>query len=100
VLIFRSIQESMGHARDYANASEIIIRMDISGSPIKMSIEDNGRGFDAETAFTSGEEHFHDPRIQALITQREKFELVRGSVSIMSGETDGTSVRIELPDHD
>lgn len=99
VLIFRSIQELMGLARDYANASEIVIRLDMSGSLIKMAVEDDGRGFDAEAAF-SGEEGYHDPRIQAFITLREKFELVRGSVAISSGETEGTAIRLELPAED
>lgn len=96
VMIFRSIQELMGHARDYANASEISIRLDMSGGSVKILVEDNGRGFDAEAAF-SGEEPVQDPRVQSLVTLKEKFELIRGSAQINSGETEGTSVRLELP---
>lgn len=99
VMIFRGIQELMGHARDYANATEMEIRLDISGDRIKIAVEDNGRGFDAEAAF-SGEESFHDPRVQNLITLREKFELVGGSVSVYSSESEGTQVRMELPAED
>jgi two-component system sensor histidine kinase DegS len=99
VMIFRGIQELMGHARDYANATEMEIRLDISGDKIKIGVEDNGRGFDAEAAF-SGEESFHDPRVQSLITLREKFELVGGSVSVYSSESEGTQVRMELPAED
>lgn len=99
VLIFRTLQELMAHARDYANAEEIDIKLDMSGSPIRVVVEDNGRGFDANAAF-SGEENFHDPRVQALITRRETLELVGGSVQVMSGETEGTSVRIDIPDSD
>jgi signal transduction histidine kinase len=62
-------------------------------------VEDNGHGFDAEAAL-SGEEGYQDPRVQSLITLREKYELVRGSMSITSGEADGTSVRLELPVND
>ena len=86
----------MGHARDYANASEISIRLDMSGSSVKILVEDNGRGFDAEAAF-AGDEPVQDPRVQSLITLKEKFELIRGSAQITSGETEGTSVRLELP---
>lgn len=99
VMIFRGIQELMVHARDYANASEMDIRLDISGDKIKIAIEDNGRGFDAEAAF-SGEETVHDPRIHSLVTLREKFELVGGNVSVYSSETEGTQVRMELPAED
>ena len=100
VMIFRGIQELMGHARDYANANEISIRLDIGNNVVKVVVDDNGRGFDTESAFSNEESHSQDPRIQGLITLKEKFELIRGSVSIVSGETDGTSVRIELPTSD
>lgn len=97
VMLFRSIQELMVHARDYSNASEIVIRLDIGANPIKVMFEDNGRGFDAEAVLTSGEEHFQDPRVQALFTLREKYELMGGNLIMKSTEVDGTSVRMEMP---
>ncbi|MDZ4767812.1 MAG: histidine kinase [Chloroflexota bacterium] len=96
VLIFRSIQELMGMARDYANAEQLTIRLDLSGNTGRILVQDNGRGFDAESAF-SNEEGNHDARVSALITLREKFDLVRGSVVVESKESEGTSVRVELP---
>jgi two-component system sensor histidine kinase DegS len=99
VMIFRGIQELMGHARDYANAEEIDIRLDISGAKVKMIVIDNGRGFDAEAAF-SGEDHVQDARVQGLMTLRETYELVGGTMSIVSSETEGTTVRLELPASD
>ncbi|MBA3869539.1 MAG: hypothetical protein H0X30_10325 [Anaerolineae bacterium] len=99
VTIFRGIQELMGHARDYGNASEIFIRLDISNDQVKVDVEDNGRGFDAQAAFTGDESHV-EPRVQSIITLREKFELLGGSLSVTSGETDGTRVHMELPTSD
>lgn len=99
VMIFRGIQELMGHARDYAQASEIDIRLDMASDRIKVDVEDNGRGFDAQAAFT-GEDSHVEPRTQSIITLREKFELVGGTLSVTSGETDGTRVHIELPTSD
>ncbi len=96
VMVFRGIQELMGHSRDYASASEISIRMDMANDRVKVDIEDNGRGFDAQAAFTGDESHI-EPRAQSIITLREKFELVGGTLSVTSGETDGTRVHIELP---
>lgn len=97
VMLFRSIQELMVQARDYSGATEIMVRVDIGANPIRASFEDNGRGFDAEAALTSGEEHFQDPRVQALFTMREKYELVGGSLIMKSSEMDGTSVKMEMP---
>ncbi|MBI1279333.1 MAG: hypothetical protein GC179_14490 [Anaerolineaceae bacterium] len=99
VMVFRGIQELMGHARDYGSASEIFIRLDISNDLVKVDVEDNGRGFDAQAAFTGDETHI-EPRAQSIITLREKFELVGGLLSVTSGETDGTRVHMELPTSD
>jgi two-component system sensor histidine kinase DegS len=99
VMIFRAIQELMVNARDYASAGDILIRLDMSGNRIKVMVEDNGRGFDAEAALL-GDENYQDPRSQSLITLKQKFELVGGTVAVFSGEDQGTSVRLELPASD
>lgn len=99
VMLFRGVQELMGHSRDYASSSELLVRLDMSSDRIKVDIEDNGRGFDAEAAFTSDDTH-SEPRAQGLLTLKEKFELVGGSLSVSSSETDGTHVHIELPSSD
>lgn len=99
VMLFRGIQELMGHARDYANATELVVRLDMTTDRIKVEIEDNGRGFDAQSAFSS-DESTPEPRAQSIITIREKFELVGGRLSVSSNETDGTQVHLELPSSD
>src|SRR5664279_5014365 len=91
VMIFRGIQELMVLSRDYANPTEISIKLDIGNTVVKIAVEDNGRGFDADAAL-NGEEGYQDPRVQSFITLKEKFDLVRGSVAITSNESDGTSV--------
>ncbi|MBZ0301575.1 MAG: hypothetical protein K8J31_17650 [Anaerolineae bacterium] len=97
VLIFRGIQELMVQARDYAAPNKVRIQLDMGGSRVKAAIEDDGRGFDAEAALSSQNHHQSDPRIQSIITLKEKFELVGGMVSVSSAETEGTVVRLELP---
>lgn len=99
VMLFRGIQELMGHSRDYAGATQLLVRLDMSSELIKVDIEDNGRGFDAEAAFTGDEKHL-EPRQQGVLTLKEKFELVGGSLAVSSSETDGTSIHLELPASD
>jgi two-component system, NarL family, sensor histidine kinase DegS len=99
VMLFRGMQDLMGHARDYASATELVIRLDMSSDRIKVDVEDNGRGFDAEAAFTGDETHL-DPRAQGLLTLKEKFELVGGSLAVTSSETDGSHIHLELPASD
>lgn len=96
VLLFRGIQELIVNARDYAIATNMKIRLDMSAKRIRVLVEDNGRGFDAESIFSS-EELQLDTRQQGLVTLREKYELVEGSVMVSSSEAEGTTVRLELP---
>lgn len=95
VMIFRSIQELMGHARDYAAASEVQVNLDMSGDHIRIGVRDDGRGFDAEAIFA--DDSHRDARAQGLVTLRERFELVGGTMVINSSENDGTTVRLEIP---
>ena len=67
---------------------------------VKALVEDDGRGFDAEAALANDDHHPSDPRVQSIVTLKEKYELVGGSVSVTSGETEGTVVRLELPSED
>jgi two-component system sensor histidine kinase DegS len=97
VMLFRAIQELMGHARDYANAANIKVRLDMSQDKIRALVEDDGRGFDASMLDSRDDTPTNDPRQQGLITLREKYELVEGSVVFDSSEAQGTSIRVELP---
>jgi two-component system sensor histidine kinase DegS len=100
VMLFRGIQDLMGHARDYANATEITVRLDMTTERIKVDVDDNGRGFDAEAVFMAGDEVHLDARAQGILTLKEKFELVSGNLSVSSSETEGTTVHLELPASD
>jgi two-component system sensor histidine kinase DegS len=98
VMVFRAVQELMGHARDYAMASRLQIKLDISGNVVKIAIQDNGRGFDAEAIFSESEDvHLDDARSRGVINLRQRFELVGGTMSVQSSESEGTSIRLELP---
>ena len=98
VFIFRTIQELMSMARDYASATDVKTRLDMSADPIKILVEDDGKGFDSETIFETEDESFvEDARISAMIMLRNKVELVGGNMTVQSNETDGTAVRIEVP---
>lgn len=96
VMIFRAIQELMTHVRDYAAATRMAIRLDMTGNMVKIAVQDNGRGFDAQAIFEM-EDGQLDSRAKGLVTLKERFELVKGTVSIQSSEADGTLVRLELP---
>lgn len=97
VMLFRGIQDLMSYARDYSTPSNMFIKLNMGNEKINVVVEDNGRTFDSEAIYASEDYHSEDPRIQGLITLKEKFELVSGSMSVTSDENNGTIVRLELP---
>lgn len=98
VMIFRGLQDVMAMSRDYASPTELSITLDMSGSSWRVSIEDNGRGFDAESIFeTNGEEGYNDARVEQLKMLRSRWEMIGGSIDVSSDETAGTRIRMELP---
>jgi len=101
VMIFRGIQDLMAAARDYGAPAEMNIRLDMGTDPIRILVQDDGRGFDSDAIdLVNNDDDYHgdgDARISLLSTLNSKFELVGGDVTVQSNETDGTTVRIEMP---
>ena len=95
ILLFRGIQELIAHARDYASASRVKIRMDMTTGTIKVLVEDDGRGFDPDLMENTDESKLPS-RVRDLITMREKFILVKGATKVSSTDN-GTTIRLELP---
>ncbi len=95
VMLFRGLQDLMAHARDYADATEINVRMDIGSTEATITVDDDGRAFDPEVQLT--DDHPDDPRAQGIITLREKFELVQGQVAVRGGSGENTQVKITMP---
>ncbi|MEL6271365.1 MAG: histidine kinase [Chloroflexota bacterium] len=95
VMLFRGLQDLMAHARDFADATQIDIRVDIDTYDATIIVEDNGRPFDPEEGMSG--EHADDPRTQGILTLREKFDLVKGNLAITGGEGEPTTIRIEMP---
>lgn len=49
VMIFRAVQELLGNAARHSQATMIKIKIDLGTELIKVSVDDNGKGFDSET---------------------------------------------------
>jgi len=97
VMAFRSVQDVMSMSRDYAGSTTMDVALEMNSDPLRITIEDDGKGFDTEAIFDETEIHTNDARVQALRMLKSKIELVGGEVSVNSNENDGTVVRIELP---
>ncbi|MEL7434219.1 MAG: ATP-binding protein, partial [Chloroflexota bacterium] len=65
----------------------------------RATVEDDGRGFDAENIFdsTGEDEGYTDARVEQLQMLSSRWEMVGGTVDVSSDESSGTRVRMELP---
>jgi two-component system sensor histidine kinase DegS len=92
VTVFRLIQELLNNAVEFSRATSVHIGLDIGDDLVRVSVEDNGTGFE----FT---EVLNSPHAEemGLTTMRERVEMLGGQIHVDSGLGRGTKVGFELP---
>ncbi len=80
-LIFK---EAINNAAKYAEASRIVVQLDISDHMIELKIADNGKGFDPSLAKGNG-----------LINMQKRAKRIQGKLSISILE--GTNIQLRAP---
>jgi two-component system sensor histidine kinase DegS len=96
VLIFRSIQDLLTSARDYASPNQVKVILDLTGSRIKVTVEDDGRAFDTSKVIARDNDT-NDARVQVLRMLKSKLELIGGAMQLSSSDNEGSSIRLEIP---
>jgi len=90
--LYRIAQEALQNALRHADAGRIMIRLDISSDRVRLTVEDDGRGFAIESAAPGrAASHF------GLIGMRERARLLGGSFQLESSPGAGTRVTAEVP---
>ncbi len=92
-MLFRIIQEALTNIVKHAEASKVRVRLQFSESTAIVQVEDNGKGFDVETAL-SGE---GARRNLGLHGMAERATLLGGAFIIRSQPGEGTCLRVEVP---
>jgi two-component system sensor histidine kinase DegS len=92
VTIFRIVQELLNNAVEHAHASNVQINLDMGDDLIRVSVEDNGSGFDLSDGLPSSEADK-----LGLGTMRERVEMLGGQLYFDSGLGRGTKVSFDLP---
>ena len=85
-LLFRIVQELVGNSLKHANASEIAIQLFFENSGLRITIEDDGVGFDLSTL----------KKGQGLTSISARLELINGSMEIESSVDRGTFVNLNI----
>lgn len=91
VLTFRAIQTLLINIRDYAQATQAKVMLDMGDRLIRVSVEDNGRGFDPET---QSEE---DAQTQGLRALRNRVDKIGGTLDVESAAGEGTRIAFTIP---
>ena len=89
VMVFRALQELLGNASRHSHASIVKVYVDVGGSVLKVSVDDNGKGFDAEMVSQGNS--------LGLKLIRDRVEMLRGSFDIDSSVGKGTRVSFSVP---
>lgn len=89
VMLFRAIQELLGNAARHSQASLVKVVLDLGEDRIRVSVDDNGKGFDAESLQQSNS--------LGLKLIRERTEMLGGSFEIESAVGRGTRILFAVP---
>jgi two-component system, NarL family, sensor histidine kinase DegS len=88
VMIFRAIQELLGNAARHSQASLIKVQVDSSVADVRVTVEDNGKGFDANLALEHG---------MGVKIIRERIEMLNGRMEVDSVIGQGTRISFQIP---
>lgn len=90
-LLYHAAKEVLSNAFKYAHAHEITIRIAAVYHGIRLTVTDNGAGFDSQ-AMPAGGHHGFGLRLMSIAVNE-----VGGEVSIVSTPGNGTCVTVTLP---
>lgn len=80
-------KEALNNIAKYSGATEVLVRLQISGSLLHLLITDNGRGFDPENV----------PAGNGLYNMRQRMEELDGTLEIISVPGEGVRISCNLP---
>lgn len=89
VMLFRAIQELLGNAARHSQATSVKVSLDLGEDRIRVSVDDNGKGFDADS--------IHQGNNLGLKLIRERTEMLGGSFEIDSALGKGTRILFAVP---
>jgi signal transduction histidine kinase len=85
--MYRIVQEALGNSIKHGNARRVAVEIDGDHTTVRVTVHDDGDGFDPTTK----------TRGYGLLGIQARAELLGGTLGIESAPTQGTTVRAELP---
>ena len=91
--LFRIIQEGMKNITRHARATEVILEVKREAAGLRVSLFDNGQGFDAEGLRNDSEAR----RGLGLLSMDERVKFLGGSLDLQSAPGHGTRLTVQVP---
>lgn len=89
VMLFRAIQELLGNAARHSQATQVKVLLDVGDDRVRVSVEDNGKGFDPETVQQGSS--------LGLKLIRERAEMLGGNFELDSAVGRGARISFGVP---
>lgn len=89
VMIFRAIQELVGNSIHYSQATQVKVQIDVTDNSVKVSVDDNGKGFKIESIGERGG--------MGLKVIKDRAEMLGGSLEVDSEIGQGAHVTFQIP---
>lgn len=88
VMIFRAVQELLSNASRHSTGNQIRIQVDTTETSVKVSVEDNGEGFEVEEVLEDS---------TGLIVIKDRVDILGGHMTINSAFGHGTRIAFQVP---
>ncbi len=89
VMIFRAIQELLGNAARHSQAASVKLHVDMGNEAVRVSVDDNGRGFDTGSLKSGGS--------LGLKLIKERAEMLGGRLDVDSAPGKGARIVFSVP---
>ncbi|MCB0163162.1 MAG: HAMP domain-containing protein [Anaerolineae bacterium] len=93
IAIYRILQEALNNVRKHAHATRVSVLARFTPRQIRLSVRDNGRGFDVPDDITD----FTSSGNFGLMGLQERAQLFGGSIKIKSYPNQGTIMEMTIP---
>ena len=91
VLLFRAVQELLGNVREYAQATQVKVTLDLDDAQVRATVEDNGRGFDPAGL------QVKDGQGRGLLSLQGRVIQAGGSIEFDSSGGKGSRIVVIIP---
>ena len=92
-VLFRITQEALTNIAKHARATRVTVTLSFSPAEVKLTIQDNGRGFDPEQALQRNGRNTG----WGLLGMRERASLIGGQATVASAPGKGACVQVAVP---